>query len=165
MHDSASPGIRVTGWVGLTEELDAWYSRRPSEFRSIFEIESSDDEFPVLLFSHGASTFANQLYHTAMLLLLLHKPRTAQITKSYRASSTSFLWHIRRICGIALNNELRSSWDLSLLASFVMAAKKLTHEVQHQTILGGLDRVAKITGWDTSYWKTTLQDEWGNISS
>lgn len=159
---AAAPGDRVARWVTLIEDLDSWYSSRPNEFHSIFEVDKSDDGIPEILFTSGAATFANQLYHTAMLLLLLHKPRTAKVPKRHRVSAISPLWHVRRICGVSLSNDLRSSWDPSLLASFIIAAKRMTHESQHQTILKGLDRISTITGWDTSEEKLMLQCEWGS---
>jgi hypothetical protein len=73
----------------------------------------------------------------------------------------SFLWHARRICGIALNNEWRDCWDPSLLASLVVASKRMSHEMQHRAILNGLDRIGRVTGWEVNVYKSMLLEEWG----
>jgi hypothetical protein len=154
------PGNRVAGWLSLVDDLNTWYTRRTNEFQSILEVDGPEDDIPTIMFTNGAGVFANQLYHTAMLLLLLHKPRTARLPSARRTSTMSLLWNIRRICGIALNNNLRSNWDPSLVASLVVAAKRMTHEVQHKTILDGLDRIGSLTSWDIDLCKARLLSAW-----
>ncbi|KAI1334583.1 hypothetical protein F5Y15DRAFT_429265 [Xylariaceae sp. FL0016] len=155
-----SPGNMVAVWMGLFEELSTWYSQRRQEFQSVIELDGSDDGIPVVLFTSGAATMANQLFHSAMMLLLQHKPRTAQLPSWQRASTVSFLWHARYTCGIALHNDLREFWDPSMVASLFMAAKRMSHETQHQAILQGFENIGRVTGWNVSEFQTILHDSW-----
>ena len=164
-NDGARPFqvTTVEDWVQIVDDLDDWYSNRPQEFQPMLELSlenpTIDGGFPVVLFTNGAGVFGNQLYHTAMLLLTQSKPRTARHMVS-SPSTMSPLWHARRICGIALNNDRRECWDLLLLASFLMAARRMTHESQHREILAGFDRIKALVGWDISESIHHLREEW-----
>ncbi|ORY72079.1 uncharacterized protein BCR38DRAFT_405087 [Pseudomassariella vexata] len=160
-YRQGSDGDVISTWTSLVEELNSWYSGRPQEFMSMAEFDDADDGFPSILFTSGAGVFGNQLYHTAMFLLLRHKPRTAAIPRRNRSFTMSPLWHARRICGIALNNDARECWDTSLVASLVVASKVMTHEAQHSAVLSGLDRIGRLTGFDVSTARILLHAEWG----
>lgn len=154
-------GDMVSTWSSLVDDLNAWYHQRPQEFNSMVEFDNGDDAFPIVLFTSGAAVFGNQLYHTAMLVLLRHKPRTVMIPVKQRSSTLSYLWHARRICGIALNNDRRECWDMSLVASFFLAARTMTHEAQHEVLLAGIDKVAALTGWCLGTVRNILKMEFG----
>lgn len=157
-------------WMQLIEDLEHWYQGRPAGFQAMLELEMDrqesglDQTFPIVLFGNGAGVFSNQLYHTAMLLLLNNRPRTARLT-DYHSATMSPLWHAQRICSIALNNERSECWDPCLLASFVTAARRMTHEAQQQEILSGLGLIQEITGWNFGNLAGGLQDEWGILAS
>ncbi|KAJ5994274.1 hypothetical protein N7451_009998 [Penicillium sp. IBT 35674x] len=167
MHneDPSPQNPPIQTWVQLAEELDKWYHGRPQGFQPMLELEMDKENesvkgFPVILFANGAGLFSNQLYHTAMLLLLHSRPRTARIT-DFRSTTMSPLWHAQRICSIALNNESRECWDPCLLASFLTAARRMTHETQQQEIVRGLSSIRKITGWDVGDMLHDLEEDWG----
>ncbi|KAL3482531.1 hypothetical protein BJX99DRAFT_252781 [Aspergillus californicus] len=77
-------GIERQSWLQIFEELNSWHYLRPQEFQPMVEVEldmtqNSEDrthtlnpgsQFPMLLFTNGAGALCNQLYHTAMLLML-----------------------------------------------------------------------------------------------
>lgn len=163
--DSQSRRNPLESWKALFEELDVWYSSRPEEFQAMVELHSwqgtdaHENAFPVILFTNGAAIFANQLYHTAMLLLLQNKPRTLGLTDRH-SSIVSPLWHAQRICNIALNNDRRESWDLCLISSLLVAARCMTHESQQRAILQGFERIKALTGWDINDCLSTLREEW-----
>ena len=164
-NESGPSQVRtVEDWVQIIDELSEWYHNRPQEFHPMLELSIQDpgENFPVVLFSHGAGVFGNQLYHTAMLLLIQAKPRTAKLV-NYQPAIMSPLWHARQICSIALNNDRRECWDLSLLASFLVAARRMTHESQHNEILNGFDRIRALTGWDIHESLCPLREEWFSI--
>lgn len=151
-------------WMDLVGQLEQWYQERPEGFQPMLEVESNEQselprDFPIVLFANGAGVFANQLYHTAMLLLLYSRPRTAHIA-DYHSTTMSPLWHAWRVCSIALNNEQRECWDPCLVGSFLVAARRMTHESQQQEILRGFERIRKVTGWDASGFLKGLQAEW-----
>jgi hypothetical protein len=152
-------------WMELVEELEQWYRERPQEFQPMLELEMDDQlagperSFPVVLFANGAGLFGNQLYHTAMLILLHGRPRTARIA-DFHSAAMSPLWHAQRICSIALHNDRRECWDPCLLASFLMAARRMTHESQQQEVVRGFERIRLLTGWDTSGCLRSLRAEW-----
>lgn len=156
--------------MDLMEELEQWYQERPQGFQPMMEIDLEDQAtgqgqgFPVVLFAHGSGVFSNQVYHTAMLLLLHNRPRTAP-TSGYHSTTMSPLWHAQRICSISINNERRECWDPVLLASFLTAARRMTHESQQHEIMRGFERIRKVTGWDASDFLHSLQEEWGFLES
>ncbi|KAJ3525601.1 hypothetical protein NM208_g11571 [Fusarium decemcellulare] len=160
---ATSPGlIRPTAaqrWKSLSEALSMWYTNRPRDFKPMLEIDDNEQLFPLVLFTNGAAVLANQLYHTSMLLLLQNRPRT--LPKEHgRSVYLAPLWHAQRICGISLNNDTRTSWDFSLLASLYLAAKRMTYEPQQHAILRGIDRVGSLTGWSVNALSAQLVHEW-----
>ncbi|KOC16204.1 hypothetical protein AFLA70_95g003341 [Aspergillus flavus AF70] len=164
-HPLATSHEVTENWLQAFGELEQWHHLRPLEFEPMVEIDARDQvlnqgsEFPLLLFANGSGTFSNQIYHTAMLLLLQCKPRTALLNHP-QSPVLSPLWHAYRICGIALNNDTREGWDPCLLASLLLAAKHMTHESQQQEILQGFNRIREITGWDTGEYLSHLREEW-----
>ncbi|PTU17595.1 hypothetical protein P175DRAFT_0512309 [Aspergillus ochraceoroseus IBT 24754] len=152
-------------WLNVFEELNQWRHSRPQEFYPMVELNGEDpnlnpgSQFPLLLFTNGAAALCNQLYHTAMLLLLECKPRTTLLNNPHSPVLSS-LWHAQRVCGIALNNDRRECWDPCLLASFLVAARYMTHESQQQEIVEGFDRIQEITGWGIGEYLTQLREEW-----
>ncbi|PYH93792.1 hypothetical protein BO71DRAFT_245939 [Aspergillus ellipticus CBS 707.79] len=162
------PHQLLSDWLQVFEELDQWYRLRPQEFQPIVDMENEDQYpqtgsgFPMLLFANGAGAFCNQLYHTAMMLLLQCKPRTALL--NLQTSALSPLWHSRRICGIALNNDGRECWDPCLLASLLVAARSMTHESQQQEILGGFEHIRTITGWGLGEYLVQLHEDWSFLN-
>ncbi|KAK1974603.1 hypothetical protein LZ30DRAFT_574713, partial [Colletotrichum cereale] len=155
----------VHRWTVLGDALGAWYANRTQEFRPMAEMDGDESLFPVVLFTNGAAVFANQLYHTAMLLLLQNKPRTLQpapaAAKRSSAASSSPLWHAQRVCGIALNNDRRDSWDLCLVASLYLAAQRMTYEPQQRAILECFERVKALTGWNVDGFSARARQDWG----
>ncbi|CAG8286076.1 unnamed protein product [Penicillium salamii] len=152
-------------WMELVEELEQWYRERPQEFLPMLELDMDhqlagpERSLPVVLFANGAGLFGNQLYHTAMLILLHNRPRTARIG-DFHSAAMSPLWHAQRICSIALHNDRRECWDPCLLASFLMAARRMTHESQQRAVIQGFERIRTVTGWDTGGCLHTLKTEW-----
>ncbi|OHW98225.1 transcriptional regulatory protein pro-1, partial [Colletotrichum incanum] len=156
-------GVRLTPvhrWTMLSDALGVWYTNRAQEFRPMVEIDGDENLFPIILFTNGAAVFANQLHHTAMLLLLQNKPRTLQAAAK-KSSSLSPLWHAQRVCGIALNNDRRDSWDLCLVASLYLAAQRMTYEPQQRAILGCFERVKALTGWNVDGFSAKAREDWG----
>ncbi|KAK2041987.1 hypothetical protein LZ31DRAFT_567574 [Colletotrichum somersetense] len=154
-HTAVGPGIPPTTpvhrWTVLCDALGAWYAKRNRNFRPMAEMDGDEGLFPVVLFTSGAAVLANQLYHTAMLMLLHNKPRTLQTAaaaaaKKSSVASLSPLWHAQRVCGIALNNDRRDSWDPCLVASLYLAARRMTYEPQQRAILECFERVGALTG-------------------
>ncbi|KAF5630937.1 transcriptional regulatory protein pro-1 [Fusarium sp. NRRL 52700] len=146
-------------WKAFSEALHKWYSNRPTDFKPMLETEDGEQLFPLVLFTNGSAILANQLYHTSMLLLLQNRPRT--LPKEHgRNIYLSPLWHAQRICGISLNNDTRTNWDFSLLASFYFAAKRMTYEPQQHAILRGIDRIGSLTGWNVNSLSAQLMHEW-----
>lgn len=125
------------------------------------EADGTGDDFPLVLFTSGAALMANQLYHTAMLLLLQNKPRTFKSGRSRVSSTMSALWHARMVCGIAMGNDARECWDPSLAASFVLAARGMTHWDQQRRLLSKLDDVSRLTGWKVGGYQKLMAQEWG----
>lgn len=155
---------RIELWEKLIAGFEQWYEHRPQAFQPVIELypqdgQQSEDEFPTILFSSGASTLANQLYHTGMLLLLQNKPRFLDRAHS-NSSSMSLLWHTHRICGITLNNDRWDCWDPSLLASLLVAARIATHQSQRNVILSTLKKAQHLTGLNIALHIGELRQLW-----
>lgn len=149
---------RAVRWKSIVDNLSDWYTKRPSTFRPVIEISNDEFSFPIIYFTSSAATFANQLYHTAMMLILAHKPRILQLDQR-RSSSLSQLWHAQRICGIAINNNRCECWDPCLLTSFYLAAQRMTHESQQREILLGFKHISTL-GWRTDEFIERLNQDW-----
>ncbi|ORX93905.1 hypothetical protein BCR34DRAFT_230399 [Clohesyomyces aquaticus] len=155
---------RVEVWESLLQRFNKWYADRPEGFHAVIELSPmdgnhSEHEFPVLVFTSGAAILANQLYHTGMFLLLRNKPKFAR-DGGLNSVSSSVLLHVHRVCGIAMNNDLREFWDPCLVASLLVVASTTTHRSQHAVILHTLERVQSLTGWDIALHVSTLKEEW-----
>lgn len=149
---------RAHRWREALADLTDWYACRPPELCAIAEMDIPGEPFPMLFFASGAGKFSNTMYHTGMLLLLHHRPRTIQIDDR-KSAQMSPLWHARRICGIAVNNERKSCLDPCLLGAFYQASRRMTHESQQQEITDALKRV-KAMGWHLDSLERALRQEW-----
>ncbi|KAL7923720.1 hypothetical protein ACQKWADRAFT_41894 [Trichoderma austrokoningii] len=156
--DTELPTPRPVRWISIVDKLSDWYTNRPPIFRPVIELDDGKTSFPVIYYTNGAATFANQLYHTAMMLILTHKPKTVQ-PKQRRTPSLSQLWHARRICSIAINNNRCECWDPCLLASFYVAARRMTHESQHKAALNGFEQIGAL-GWPVNSFVDGLKGVW-----
>lgn len=167
-------GQKPDTWFQIFEELSQWHHLRPQEFQPMVELSQDESdmtagsEFPLLLFTNGTGALCNQLYHTAMLFMLHCKPRTATTVLNqnhhqeyqHHARVLSPLWHAQRVCGVALNNDRAECWDPCLPASFLVAARHMTHESQQVEIMRGFNRIHGLTGWGVGDYLTQLREEW-----
>ncbi|KAL3457855.1 hypothetical protein BJX64DRAFT_292706 [Aspergillus heterothallicus] len=163
--EDQAPSLETESWLQVFDELTQWHYLRPQEFQPMVELGTDEtslnpeSEFPMLLFTNGGGALCNQLYHTAMLYMLECKPRTALLSNQ-NSPVLSPLWHAQRVCGIALNNDRRQWWDPCLLASFLVAARHMTHEAQRREIVDGFRRIQELTGWGVGEYLTQLREEW-----
>lgn len=159
--DIEPPKPRAFHWRSIVQKLNDWYTNRPPVLHPIIELNDGKNQFPVIYFTNGTATFANQLYHTSMMIILAHKPRTVQLEQR-RTPSLSQLWHAQRICSIAINNNRGECWDPCLLASFYVAARQMTHESQQKAVLHGFEHVGTL-GCLVHSFVDRLKQEW-NVS-
>jgi hypothetical protein len=150
---------RVDTWTELFTSLNLWFTNRPQDFKPVLELDSPGGLFPLILFTKSAALLANQMYHTAMLLMLQHRPRTIRFD-TLPAGSTSPLRHAQRVCGISLNNDCRNTWDFCLVASFYLAARGMTYLPQQSIICDKIDNLCAETGWHISSLKSRLRETW-----
>lgn len=164
-HDTTELHDPIGAWKDLWENLHSWHGGLASEHRPILDLPadvpegSTSNAFPVILFATGAGIMVNQLYHTAILLLLQCKPRTVALVDRSSAERSQ-LWHAWQVCRIALNNDRWECWDPVLLASLMVAAKNMTHGSQQSMILNGLEKIKGITGWEMRQDLAALQRDW-----
>ncbi|GAD96307.1 hypothetical protein ANI_1_3042024 [Paecilomyces variotii No. 5] len=162
---SPGPESFIDRWRILAERLSDWYDNRPQDFRPMVDVSSTDisadivHQFPTILFTNSAAVFTNQMFHTAMFLLLEHKPRTLRFIDNHNIVMSP-LWNIHRICGIAVNNDRRECWDPLLVTSFFVAAKQMTHESQQNIIQQAFFRIKGLTGMDISEPLAKLHEIW-----
>jgi hypothetical protein len=146
---------RAEIWKVLIHAFGIWFKQRPEGLQPIIELYAKDgvhthNDFPVIAFTSGAALLANQLYHTGMF----------GNSHSSNSNSMSILWHVHRICGIAIQNDGPTTWDPSLIASLIIAARTLTHRSQQMAIVSTLETAQRLTGWNVTAHIEDLKSEW-----
>jgi hypothetical protein len=157
-----SPGGKDVGrWTELLNLLDDWYNERPEEMEPILTIPPSQSEasspFPTVLYGNGPAVSGNQLYHTAMLLMLQEKPKGLQPSRKQK----SIFWHARQICAISESNTHHGAWTNSIQPIWI-AGKVMSHQSEHKAILKIYERIERETGWVTSWRREDLKTWWGD---
>lgn len=141
-------------WKVLWTENQKWFTQRPLEFQPVLNIQGTDTEsmglpndsvFPLILFTTPMALIANISHHINALILLTHRPRLVR-PSSERSSSVSVVWHAQYIAGIATNNVFPEALDPLLLASLLIAARKMSHESQQNTIIATLQQISQSAG-------------------
>ncbi|KAI9159107.1 Transcriptional regulatory pro-1 [Paramyrothecium foliicola] len=149
----------VQTWRDLVMALNVWYKSRPQYLEPMVDYEEEEHMFPTILFTNSTATLGNQLYHTAMMLLLQHRPRTERAGQG-RSNVMSPLWHARRVCGIALHNNDCNGWDFSMVASFFVAATTMSYEPQQRLVLSSLEELTSLTRWNLNGLSDRLRQLW-----
>ncbi|KAI8623266.1 hypothetical protein F5Y19DRAFT_459102 [Xylariaceae sp. FL1651] len=160
---------RVDKWKKIREKLRVWYTNRPVELQQLVDVEGPETTFPTVIFTTGAGTSSNLLYHTAMFLLLSNRPQSVSLDEPQTKSpldvgQMSPVWHERRVCGIALNSEPEQTncWDPCMIAAFSLAAQRIIQSAQQSDIIACLGCV-KAAGWRIDGLVQKLCEEWGLI--
>ncbi|KAI0191663.1 hypothetical protein EV127DRAFT_337740 [Xylaria flabelliformis] len=152
--------VFVRRWNELFGYIEDWYTQRPPEMRSILELKAPKGDysrpFPIILFSNPAAVSGNQLYHTAAVLMLQRKPRSAFMR------SNSILWHCRRICAISISNTQHACWT-NCIQPLWIAGKVMSHPSEHQAILDIYATIEKDTGWSAKWRADDLKSYWGDL--
>lgn len=142
-------------WTELWHYLDDWHRHRPDEMLPIHSVETSP--FPKVLYSNPAAISGNQLYHTASILMLQHKPPSMNLTPKPR----SIFWHARQACAISISNHHHGAWTNSIQPLWI-AGQWMSHPSEQKAILQLLERIEKETGWGTKWRAEDLKEFWGD---
>ncbi|TKA82924.1 hypothetical protein B0A55_01310 [Friedmanniomyces simplex] len=152
----------TTEWSQLFELVESWYRNRPEEVKALLVIPSDGHDptkpFPTLLYGNGPATSGNQMYHTAALLMLKHKPARVHLAPKPR----SMLWHARQICAISISNAHHGCWTNSTQPLWI-AGQHMSHPSEHRAILEIYGRIERVTGWATRWRADDLRHYWGNL--
>ena len=156
----ASPPVvdgAFTGrWLDLWRYLQAWYSQRPAEMLPVTSTTVSTSPFPKILYSNPAAISGNQVFHTASILMLRHKPSAITI----KPKPNSIFWHARQICAISTSNDHHGAWTNAVQPLWV-AGQWLSHESEQKAILELLEKIEVETGWGTKWRAEDLKEFWG----
>ena len=147
-------------WKDLWEIIDEWYQYRPGEMHPVFTSSAAEAPFPTVLFTNAPAISGNQMYHTAAVLMLQHRPPNAIL----RSKPRSILWHARRIVGISRSNGHHGAWTNSLQPLWI-AGKVFGSPEEHKIIVDLLDRIERESGWATQWRVDDLRDWWGELTS
>ncbi|KAH8649133.1 hypothetical protein BX600DRAFT_110649 [Xylariales sp. PMI_506] len=142
-------------WEELWDCVDRWYISRTTEMHPVFTAQNSGC-FPTILFTNPAAISGNQMYHTAALLMLQHKPKQIVLA----AKPRSIFWHARRIVGISKSNAHHGCWTNSLQPIWI-AGRLFSSPAEHREILALLAQIEKESGWATEWRADDLRDWWG----
>ncbi|EUC43749.1 hypothetical protein COCMIDRAFT_6844 [Bipolaris oryzae ATCC 44560] len=143
-------------WVRLWNHVSAWHASRQAEMLPITSLTNPTRPFPKILYSNSAAISGNQLYHTACLLMLKHKPAGISITPK----PNSIFWHARQICGISMSNDHHGAWTNAIQPLWI-AGQWMSHESEHKAILELLERIEVQSGWSTKWRAEDLREFWG----
>lgn len=155
----------IQHWSRLFEVLESWYLDRSEEMLPLLTISPSTNPsihskpFSTLLYGNGPAVSGNQLYHTACLLMLKHRPSHLQIQHANKKPH-SILWHARQICAISISNAHHGCWTNSIQPLW-LAGQHMSHPSEHAAILRIYERIERETGWATEWRAQDLREYWG----
>ncbi|KAK9772539.1 hypothetical protein SCAR479_10756 [Seiridium cardinale] len=141
-------------WLELWQLLEDWHTDRPAEMFPAFTTNSLP--FPTILYLNPSAISGTQLYHTASLLMLLHRPLNCVPSPKPR----SILWHARRIVAISASNSHHGCWTNALQPLWI-AGRVFSSRDEHKFILDLLERIERETGWATRWRADDLREWWG----
>lgn len=147
----------VSRWTELWGYVDDWYHHRSDEMMAIHHMKLPSSPFPKVLYSNPAAISGNQLYHTACVLMLQHKPLAAVVRQKPR----SIFWHARQACAISINNHHHGAWTNSIQPLWI-AGQWMSHPSEQKVILELLERIERETGWGTKWRAEDLMEFWGD---
>lgn len=146
-------------WKALFDLLVDWVTNRPAEMRPMTSrAQETDDEglFPVVIYSNAAAISANQLYHTATLLMLQAKPNDLKVR-----GQRSIFWHARQVIGISVSNLLHAAWTNAPQPLYI-AGKVMSSKSEHRVVLDALAEIERTTGFATQWRAQDLKEYWGD---
>ncbi|CAI6334422.1 unnamed protein product [Periconia digitata] len=143
-------------WSRLWDQLASWFFYRPKEILPVNTIDATP--FPQIFFTYWAAISSNQLYHTACVLLLSANPQRKALLE--QSSTSSMLWHAKRICGISttnphegcLNNAIQPLW---------IAGRLLSHSSEQALVVKTIRHIEAMTGWTATWRVRDLEQTWG----
>ncbi|OQO05537.1 hypothetical protein B0A48_09307 [Cryoendolithus antarcticus] len=154
----------VSHWLELFDHIETWHRNRPQELKPILVIpaEHSDppSTFPTVMYPNCPAISGNQLYHTAALLMLKHKPASLHLSTKPR----SMLWHARQVCAISMSNSNHACWSNATQPIWI-AGQLMSHASEHRAILELYERMEREMGWATKWRANDLLDHWGDLQS
>ena len=154
--DRSSPSY-TSRWTELWHYIDNWHRHRPDEMLPIHYLDTQACPFPKILYSNPAAISGNQLYHTASILMLQHKPASTFVTPKPR----SIFWHARQACAISISNHHHGAWTNSIQPLWI-AGQWMSHPSEQKSILEILERIEQETGWGTKWRAEDLKEFWGD---
>lgn len=172
LADDESSSTRQTQWDQLTRQLDHWYANRPETFQAVAVIRhpasgrTQLSQLSEAFFSIDVCAAAMQLYHFARILLLLHRPITAERSavrnrlKAYREVSTEAIRHAHEIIGIALGRP-PPAIRVEMLLPLSIAGACLEENDERKVVLELLRAIEQDTGCATEIRCQELIQEWG----
>jgi hypothetical protein len=146
-------------WKALFDLLVDWHTNRPLEMRPLTlraDEKEGDASFPIVLYANTPSISANQLYHTATLLMLQEKPNNVKIR-----GQRSIFWHARQVVGISVSNLSHGAW-CNALQPLYLAGKVMSSKAEHRVVLDILGEIEKSTGFATQWRAQDLKEYWGD---
>ncbi|KEQ86832.1 hypothetical protein M438DRAFT_268432 [Aureobasidium pullulans EXF-150] len=146
-------------WRALFDLLIDWHANRPREMQPLIPGTSEKDDegpFPVVIYTNAAAVSANQLYHTATLLMLQAKPSGVKVR-----GQRSMFWHARQVIGISVSNLLHAAWTNAPQPIYI-AGKVMSSKAEHRVVLDALAEIERTTGFATQWRAQDLKKYWGD---
>ncbi|KAH0207029.1 hypothetical protein KCU99_g848, partial [Aureobasidium melanogenum] len=146
-------------WKALFDLLVDWNTNRPAEMRPLSSRACENDDegaFPIVIYTNAAAVSANQLYHTATLLMLQAKPNGLRVR-----GQGSIFWHARQVIGISVSNLLHAAWTNAPQPLYI-AGKVMSSKAEHRVVLEALAEIERTTGFATQWRAQDLKDYWGD---
>ncbi|KAF2030130.1 hypothetical protein EK21DRAFT_89194 [Setomelanomma holmii] len=142
-------------WSILWSSIDDWCNTRPPEMHPISSTTVPLKPFPLVLYSNPAAISGNQLYHTACILMLRHKPSSINLSPE----SNIILWHAHQVCAISTSNHHHGAWNNSIQPLWI-AGQLLSEDREREAVLELYERIERETGWGTKWRAEDLKAHW-----
>lgn len=154
---SADDHNEANRWELLWDDLQSWNKDRP---RQLLPIKTATDTrlFPYAFYAHYAAISANQLYHTACILMLdmcEHRDDVLAVKEG-----RTELWHARCVVGISLANSHRGCLNNAIQPLYI-AGRLFSHREEHAVIVALLRQIEAGSGWAARWRVHDLERAWG----
>jgi hypothetical protein len=158
-------------WGSLERELETWFQSLPDTFSPAGRLEpdskSADpvrSHFAEYFYSIPTCAVTMQHYHSAQVMLLLHKPRENSNSvrdqlRRYREIPDRIAYHCKEICAIALGRPPGYA-RINMLQPLFIAGQCLESAEERNVILDLLRGIENDLGWATQYRVQELLAEW-----
>ncbi|KAJ5112789.1 hypothetical protein N7532_000834 [Penicillium argentinense] len=164
--------IDEQSWAKVADDVDEWYRKKPITWQPLRYQDSNVAEnrpFPEIWMMSAPAVVGMQYYHAACIFLTMSDPhsrrmREFEMARTRRLAERKIASHVISVIGLSWSNEsVHNAYFMAchLLHRFGYC---LQHPVEQQGSLTFLSRVEKLIGWRTTWIRSELEHQWGELA-